>query len=236
MASLAPRAKRDLLAGVSLFAGLEARELEALVRVARTRSLASREELFHKGDPGAQFYVVVSGRLKVLTTSLDGDDVVFSIAGPGEVIGEVALLTGLPRTATVTAIEPCELLALDRRDLLTVLRQDPEVAIKLLAVLARRLGRVSEFVEDTLFLNLPIRLAKKLMRFARSDGEEVRDGLRIDLKLSQEEWGDLVGATREAVNKQLRGWALEGLIRLEKGYVVILRPDELETLAACVFV
>lgn len=231
MPDLSPTGKRELLAGVSLFAGLDPRELDTLVGVARSKEVKAKAELFHKGDSGTQVYVIVEGRLKVLTTSSEGDDVVFNILGPTEMIGEVALLTGLPRTATVSALEACTLLVIDRRDMLAVLRREPEVAIKLLGVLGERLGRVSELVEDTLFLNLPIRLAKKLVRFARSDGEKVEDGLRIDLKLSQEEWGDLVGATREAVNKQLRSWSQDGLVRLEKGYVVILKPDEIETLA-----
>ena len=172
--------------------------------------------------------------LKALTTSDEGDDVVFSILGEGEVFGEVALLGRPQRTATVTAITACELLVIDRRDFLQFLRTHPEAAIELLAVLAERLKRVSELVEDTLFLNLPVRLAKKLVHLARSYGERVDDGIKIDLKLSQEEWGDLVGATRESINKLLREWNETGLITLEHGYVVIHRPRELERLAGVV--
>ena len=116
---------------------------------------------------------------------------------------------------------------------LACLRRDPEVAVKLLGVLAERLLHLSEMVEDTLFLNLPVRLAKKLLAFAESDGEKTPEGIRIQLRLSQEEWGDLVGATRESVNKQMRAWTEEGLIRLERGYVTLRRPDAMEALAHC---
>ncbi len=173
----------------------------------------------------------MSGRLKALTTSREGDDVVFSILGPGEVFGEIALLGGRRRTATVTALEPCELLVIDRREFLDFLRRDPDVAIGMMGVLAGRIERLSEWVEDTLFLNLPLRLAKKLMVLGERYGEETPAGLRLDLKLSQEEWGDLVGTTRESINKQLRAWTAEGLLSVDRGYIVIHRRDDLERLA-----
>jgi CRP-like cAMP-binding protein len=234
VAGLSADQKRELLASVPLFQGLGSKELDALIPVARTVSLTKREELFHKGDEGAQVYVVIRGKLKVLTTSEDGDDVVFSILGPGEVFGEIALLGGTPRTATVTAIDPCELLIIDRRDFLSVLRSHPDVAINLLDVLAQRMKRVSELVEDTLFLNLPLRLAKKLVSLSKAYGQPHEQGLRLDLNLSQEEWGDLVGTTRESINKQLRAWTEEGLIAVDRGYIVICDRRELEKLAGAV--
>ena len=98
--------KQALLATTPLFAPLATGDLEALAGVATSLRLETRKELFHKGDPGSQVYLVVDGRLKVLATSVLGDDVVFNVITPGEVIGEVALLTGSPRTATLVAM--CE--------------------------------------------------------------------------------------------------------------------------------
>jgi CRP-like cAMP-binding protein len=235
MATVSLEEKRKLLANVPLFAGLSPAELDGLIQVARTRVLRAREELFHKGDEGSQVFLVMRGSLKALTTSDEGDDVVFSILGPGELFGEIGFLNNAVRTASVTAITDCELLGVDRRDFLAYLRGRPEASIKLLGVLANRLKRVSELVEDTLFLNLPVRLAKKLIHYASIYGEESGNGtLRIGLKLSQEEWGDLVGATRESINKQMRAWTEEGIIGVDQGYVVILRPEALEQLAGCV--
>jgi CRP-like cAMP-binding protein len=223
--------KRRLLAESSLFQDLAPRELDGVAAVTRTKELAKREELFHKGDEGSEIYVVASGKLKALTTSLDGDDVVFSIMGVGDVFGEIALFAGTVRTATVAAIEPCRLLAIGRRDLVSFLKAHPEASIRLLNVLALRMKRVSELVEDTLFLNLPLRLAKKLLALASVYGEKTRSGVRVDLKLSQEEWGDLVGATRESINKQVREWTEGGIISVDRGYIVIHRADELEHLS-----
>jgi CRP-like cAMP-binding protein len=234
VSSITPSEKLELLANVALFSDFSVKQLEAVSLVARKKTLQRREELFHKGDHGGEVYVVASGKLKALTTSAEGDDVVFSILGPGEVFGEVALLGATPRTATVSAIEDCQLLAIDRRDFLSFLRTNPEVSVKLLSVLAMRLKRVSELVEDTLFLNLPLRLAKKLLSLSRAYGEEAAEGIRIDLRLSQEEWGDLVGTTRESINKLVRKWTEAGIVRIDDGYMVILNPVELEKLAGAV--
>jgi CRP-like cAMP-binding protein len=231
---LSRREKRTLLARAPLFAGLSDDEMDVLFQVTCPHSLQAREELFHKGDHGTHVYLVIRGTLKALTTSDEGDDVVFSILGPGELVGEIGLLGSPSRTATVSAITESELLAIDRRDFLAFLNQHPEASIKLLGVLATRLKRVSELVEDTLFLNLPVRLAKKLVHYASIYGDETENGIRINLRLSQEEWGDLVGATRESINKQMRQWVEAGILSLDGGYVLIEHPDALEKLAGCV--
>jgi CRP-like cAMP-binding protein len=224
-------ARREVLARVPVFAGLASRELDELAAVAHTRRLRPREELFHKGDEGTQVFVIVRGRLRVGTTSAEGSDVLFRIMNPGEVFGELALLAGGERTATVSAIDECELLVLDRRDFLPFLRSHPELAIHLLEVLAERLRNISELVEDTVFLNLPARLAKKLLGLAEDYGTEVAEGVRIEMKLSQQELGTMVGTSRESVNKQMRQWEEEGIVRSDRGTITILRPRELESLA-----
>ena len=115
MVAISPAEKLKLLGNVELFSSLSPSQLEGVSQVSRQKSLKRKEELFHKGDAGSQIYIVGRGKMKALTTSVDGDDVVFSILGVGEVIGEVALLGATSRTATVTAIESCDLLVIDRR-------------------------------------------------------------------------------------------------------------------------
>jgi CRP/FNR family cyclic AMP-dependent transcriptional regulator len=240
MVRLSLEDKRTILAKVPLFSRLAEADVEAIASVSTTRSIRAREELFHKGDEGTQLYVVAQGRLKAVTTSDEGDDLMFCVLDPGEVVGEVGLLADRPRTATVIAMQASDLIVIDRRELSSLLKTRPEVAIELLAVLAGRLARVSEFLEDTHFLNLPVRLAKKLVDFSLHHGQEAgppgEGHVRIDLKLSQEEWGDLVGTTRESVNKQFRSWTKEGLIEIDKGKVVIRNLEELEKLADCVVI
>jgi len=238
MANPGVEEKCRILAKVPLFAGLSGADLEAIAKVSTTRLLKAREELFHKGEEGSQIYVVTSGKLKVITTSDEGDDLMFCVVEPGEVIGEVGLLIDRSRTATVRGLEPSELIVIDRREFRALLTTRPEVGIELLTVLATRLARVSEFIEDTHFLNLPVRLAKKIVDFANQHGRlsrgEKGDELLIDVKLSQEEWGDLVGTTRESVNKQFGAWREEEMIRFDAGRLTITDLDKMEKLADCV--
>jgi CRP-like cAMP-binding protein len=220
-----------LLSKMELFQGLTVDQLEELVAATSTRRLAAREELFHKGDPGSSVYLIASGRLKAMTTSSDGDDVVFSIMGPGENFGELAVLQEGRRTATIVAIDASELVVLDRRELLPFLRRHPEASVALLAVIARRLERVSELLEDTHFLNLPARLAKRLLTLAENYGEKTGEGIKIKLRLSQTELGDLVATTRESINKQMRIWTEEGVASMDAGYVTIRDEDRLQDVA-----
>lgn len=221
-------ARRDILARVPLFAGLGPPALEALAKVAYVKKLPARQELFHKGDEGSQVYVVVSGRLRVVTTSAEGDDQQFNIMNPGEVVGDVALLAGGVRTATVSAIEDSELLGLDRRDFFSALRSHPDLAIHLLKVLAERLRRASELLEDTVFLRARARLAKKLLALADSYGRPAPGGVRIDLSVSQGELGTMVGTTRETVAKEMMRWKRRGILSSEGTYHTILKRRELE--------
>ena len=124
-----------------------------------------------------------------------------------------------------------EKLVLDRRDLLAFLKRNPDVGIRMLALMADRVRRLSQHFEDVQFLNLPFRLAKRVVQLVELYGEEGADGIRIALPLTQAEWGDLVGATRESINKQLRIWTHEGLIRRDAGHVVVLNLAELERMA-----
>lgn len=226
--------RRELLRKVPLFARLPPDALATLAQAATTTRLDAREELFHKGDAAAQVYVVTSGRLKVVTGSAEGDEAFLAILGPGDVVGELPMLTGGRRTASVVALEPCELLALSRRDFLQLLRDRHEVAVELVLALAERLIHANEFVAEALFLAIPARLARKLLGLAESYGVEEGGSLRIDLKLFQGELADLVGVTRVSINKQMRAWTDEGVLRMERGEITILDPMRLERLAGLV--
>jgi len=229
--SLSPREKRTLLAGHELFRKLSDRELDDLVLAVHVKHVVAREELCHKGDPGNQLYLIATGLLKAQTTSASGDDVVFSIMGPGEAFGEVALFIGGKRTATVVAIQDSDVLQIDRRELFPFLRRHPDAALKLLEVLATRLQNISTMVEDTTFLNLPQRLSKRLLDLAERYGKRTPEGLRIDMKINQTELGDLVATTRESINKQLRTWSEEHVASMTGGFITIHDEGALREIA-----
>ena len=223
--------RRDFLSSVELFAGLSPSMLDRLCDMSVSRSLEPNEVLCRKGDEAGQLYGVLRGRLKAVGSSSDGREVVFVVMGPGEVTGEIALIDGKPRSATIVAIEASELVVLGRRDFLAFLRENNDAAIHMSTVLARYVRRLSESLEDAYYHNLPVRLAKKLLGLAREHGVETPEGVRITVKLSQREMGELVGKTRESVNKQLRAWAADGLVSTIDGHLLIHDVDGLEDVA-----
>jgi CRP-like cAMP-binding protein len=196
-----------------------------------TKRLRAREVLCRKGDPGSALYAVMRGRLRVFSSGADGKELVFRFLEAGDVVGEVALFDAQVRSATVEAVEACELLTLQRRDLIPFLEQHPRVAIKLAAVLARTVRELSQRVEDELSLTIPARLARKLLALMRERGVTVPDGVRIEQRLPQHILGELVGATRESVNKQMRVWVGAGAIRVDRGFVTVVRREALEETA-----
>jgi CRP-like cAMP-binding protein len=223
--------RRALLARSPLFEPLAEKDLDRLLQVASTKRLTAEQVLFQRGDKAESVYAIVSGRVRVVSTSDDGKEVVLRMLRAGDVFGELGLLHDGRRTATVIAVEPCELISIGRRDFLALLESDARVSIPLFAVLAERIADLTDQLSDLVFHGLPVRLAKRLIQLAESYGHETKDGVFIDAKLSQQDLANLVGTSRESVNKQLRAWEQDGWLRVERGGVLLLRKDELKEIA-----
>ena len=204
-----------------LFRDLPPAATELLTRHMRSVRYRPNQVIFRKGDPGNSMMLVVGGRVKVCSSSWDGREVVLNLIDAGEVLGEIGLLDGRERTADAIAMELTVLQVLDRRDFLPVLRQNPDIAIRLISLLCQRLRRTSEQVEDLVFLEHRARLAKILLWLARRYGRTESGGVAITVKMSQRELGTLVGVRREAMNRQLAAWRAAGLIALRRGYITI---------------
>jgi len=224
--------RRELLGSVSIFASLGEAELDLLLQATTTKTLKPKDVLCRKGDPGNQLYGILSGSLKVTTTGTDGKDVMFGLMGAGEIIGEIALLDGEERSATVTAVEKTELLTLDRRELIPFLETNPSAAIGLAGVLAARVRQLSDRAEDRQTMPLPGRIAKRLISLSLQYGKHPIVGGPVEVRMPQQDLADLVGTTRESVNKQLRAWEEEGIVELGRGRVVLKRPESLEAVTA----
>ena len=168
------------------------------------------------------------GEVKISVPSTEGKDAVFNFITQGGIFGEIALLDGHPRTADAIAATKCQLIMIDRRDFLPMLRSYPELAAKIINVLCARLRQTSEQVEDLVFLDLPGRLAKALLRLS-SDADNSTAGKKI--AITQREMGQVIGMSRESTNKQLRDWQRRKWIRLERGGIVILQHAALRSLA-----
>ena len=210
-----------------LFAALDPQAQQELRASMEEVRLSRGQILFNEGDRGDRLYIVISGKVKLGRTSPDGRDNLLAVLGPGEMFGELSLFDPGPRTATATAVTATALIALGHGDLHPWLRTRPAVAGQLLAALARRLRRTNEAMADLVFSDVPGRVAKALLDMAQRFGTTTDDGLRVTHDLTQEELAQLVGASRETVNKALADFAGRGFLRLEGRAVVILDVERL---------
>mgnify|MGYP000515843744 FL=1 len=177
--------------------------------------------LFAEGDGGDQLYVIAEGKLKLGTSSGDGRENLLSILGPGEMFGELSLFDPGPRTSTATAVTDAKLLSLGQEKLLPWLAENPKVALQLLARLAQRLRRTNEAVGDLVFSDVPGRVAKALIDLGERFGKKTDEGLFVHHDLTQEELAQLVGASRETVNKALADFAGRNWLKLDGRAVLI---------------
>ncbi|MBM3580953.1 MAG: Crp/Fnr family transcriptional regulator, partial [Alphaproteobacteria bacterium] len=215
--------RRALIARNFLFANLTAGELDKVLALARVTRYAAREVVWRKGDYGNGMMAVLAGHVKLGARAASGRELAFGIVKPGEIFGEIALLDGQARSVDATALDACEILFIDRRDFIPFLAGHPDIAIRLMTTLCARLRRTGQKVEDSA-LGLAPRLARSLLQLADHHGRSSPEGLRIECRLSQRDLGQLIGMSRESVNKQLGRWRRQGLIAFEHRVLVIRDP------------
>jgi CRP/FNR family transcriptional regulator, cyclic AMP receptor protein len=223
-----PSAKLSVLRKHPIFCDLEPEALDQLCRYAKQVTLKRGATLFSKGDPGNSLYAVVSGTVKMSITSSDGRSAILNLIGPGEIFGEISLLDGLARSADAIANTNCEMFVIDRREFIPFVRSQPTLAMKFIELLCSRLRWTSDQVEQIILQNLPGRLASALIRL--SEKHKAASGNRT-IAITQQEISEMVGMTRESINKQLRVWAGRDWVRLEHGAIVVLNPAPLRVLA-----
>jgi CRP/FNR family cyclic AMP-dependent transcriptional regulator len=220
----------SLLANSELFGVLGEVDRRQLAGLCTRKKVVARQVIFHQGDVGREMFIVISGKLKVSVTSEDGKELSFFIFHENDIFGELALLDGERRSATVTAIGPCELLVLHHRDFQQLLKQHQLIGLKMLSVLAGRVRATTQLYESSVFIEIPGRLAAKILELAEEYGTESDDGIQIELKLSQYELGTLINASRESVNKQLKAWQSQKIIEMRSGKIFVAEPQVLEAL------
>jgi CRP/FNR family transcriptional regulator/CRP/FNR family cyclic AMP-dependent transcriptional regulator len=217
-----------LLREVSLFAAIPESELTSLAARLRKRSYRRGDVIMHRGDPAGAMHLLVSGHVKIALPA-DGEEseTVLALLGAGACFGEIAALDGGPRSATVTALEPCATYALLREDLLDFVRGHPDFALALLTTLAGRLRMTNDWLEDAFVQDLDTRLARRLLDLADAHGRETPHGIEVTFPLTQADLAGMLGATRVRVNKLLSAYQSAHLLRLGKGAFTLLQPDAL---------
>jgi CRP/FNR family transcriptional regulator, cyclic AMP receptor protein len=220
--------KRAILRDHYLFGKLTPQHIDRLSACIVTKTVKRGTNIYAKGDPGTSLCAIGAGTVRISVPSVEGKDAVLDVLGKGSILGEIALLDGHPRTADAIAVTDCELFVIERRDFLPLMREEPEIALKIIEILCSKLRRTTEQAEEVMFLDLPSRLAKALMRLLDGDTAGMQER---KVTITQKDLGNLIGMSRESTNKQLRIWEDKKWVRLERNAVVILAIDSLAAVA-----
>jgi CRP/FNR family transcriptional regulator, cyclic AMP receptor protein len=212
----------NLLSEIPLFEQLSEPELAIVSQRVRQRRYKEGDTIFHRNDPGVALYMIVSGKVKIHNETHDGTDCIIAILSEGEFFGELAVIDGNERSADASTMEPTELVMLTKDDLHDILQRYPKISLTLLSTLAGRLRRTTEAFLAYSTLDVNGRLALQLLRLSEQHGVMTRDGVRIDLHLTQTDLGALVGASRESVNKVMGFFRRQGYLAMDdKGYIMV---------------
>jgi CRP/FNR family transcriptional regulator len=221
----------ELLQAVPLFAGLSPEIQARLAEMMKPRRLQKGQVLFFKGDPGDHLYVIRSGEVKLVLSGGEGQESILEVMREGDYFGEMSLFDEDARSADAVAAQETTLLSLHRNDFRSLVRDFPDMAFEIFRALSQRLRRTTDLLEESMFLDVPARLARVLLRLARDFGQETPEGVRINRAFTQQELADMVGATRPRVSEHLQRLRRQKILGADSRELEILRPDALRRLA-----
>ena len=216
----------ELLQSVALFADLEGEELERFSHVAVPRTFPAGTRVFHEGDSSDACYIVKVGSFRVTREHTDGRAITLATLGPGEIFGELAMLDGDSRSASAEALTDGELLALPANDVRSLLARHPEIALKLVAGLVRRLRAANVRLTKQSFQTVPSRVAGILAQLSREQGNG--SGGEVTIRMNQTDLAQLAGTSRESVSRFLAELERAGVVRSGRGRVTVLEPPKLK--------
>jgi CRP/FNR family transcriptional regulator, cyclic AMP receptor protein len=219
---------KQLIGECRLFRGLREAARSELIARAHVRAFAAGDPIFRMGDEGDCLMAVLRGLVRISVPSPDGREMVLALLGPGEILGEIAVLDGGERTADVSAHTACSLAVVDRRDLLSLLAREPAAWQAVVEVLCARLRSTDQHIAEIALLDLPARLASVLLRMAE---REAGSGGNPKLSLSQRQLGEVVGASRESVNKCISQWQRAHIVHVDGSGIEVLNRSALQRFA-----
>lgn len=217
----------DSLRSCPLFTTCDAVVLQAVASRLRVRRFRRNEVIFHQGDAGDSLHIIAKGSVKIVLPSAEGDEAIIATLRPPDFFGELALLDGQPRSATATAVDPVETLALSRSVFLELLNAHAELRDALLAALVAELRRLTGHVEELHFLDLAGRLAQRLVQLSSQTAPSANGEIVLDWPYTQSDLAAMIGGTRQSVNKLLGGLIGDGLVRIEREQLVVTDVEAL---------
>jgi CRP-like cAMP-binding protein len=217
----------EVLARAGIFQGLQSGAIETLARQLEPVTFPRGRTIFVEGEPGDTLYIIISGKVKIGRRTADGRESLITLMGPSDMFGELAIFDPGPRTSTVTAVTDVSAASMNRAALRSWITDEPDIAEQLLRVLARRLRRTNDNLSDLIFTDVPGRVAKQLLYLAQRFGSREGNSLRVNHELTQEEIAQLVGSSRETVNKALADFTQRGWIRVQGKSILIDNAERL---------
>jgi CRP/FNR family transcriptional regulator, cyclic AMP receptor protein len=231
ISSYTPMMRRQLLSKHFLMSAMPKPTLDELVKFTTVARFEPHHEIFSKGDPGDCLYGILAGRVRIFSISAEGGEILLNVLESGELFGEIALLDGSTRTASAAAMEQTDLMRIHRNHFLPYIRANPDLLLSMLTLLCHRVRWSSSMIEDTAFLPVPVRLAKRLLVLGehyRQPGSQV-----ISVPLSQHDLGSMIGVSRETTNKQLAIWRSAGIVETAPRAIIIRNSEALRELIGC---
>lgn len=210
-----------LLGLIPLFEPLRQAERRRLAELLRRQTVRKGETLFRRGDEGTALYIITSGRIRITLPSSQDDEITVTVFSNGDFFGEMALLDGMPRSADAVALEETHLYVLNRSDFITFLINNESAVKSILYALSMRLRKTDNLLGETVFLNVSMRLMRRLADLAEIQGVRGKDGGEVAIRITQKELASLVGVSRESVNKELKVLERSGLVETSRNTIVI---------------
>ena len=218
---------KTFLRQVSLFSGLSDKDLRELESVVRERSFRKNEVIFHAQEPGNALFVIKRGRVKISMDDKSGREIILRVFEGGDFFGEMSLLDGEPRSATVSALEPCQALILYREQFLEFVARRPQVVMKMLTTLSRRLRKADEKISRLAFADAYEKVASVLMEIVEERKIPLHIGTEIPISLTRKELAEMVGLSRETLTRVIADFQRAGVVRIEGHHIAIIDPQKL---------
>jgi CRP-like cAMP-binding protein len=216
-----------LLSGIELFSELNEQELTEVAALAQVRSIPRDTTIFHEGDTSDAIFVVVKGRVKIVTTSTDGKEFILTVLGAGQIFGEMALLEAASRSASVITVTAVEVLMISRSDFDHLLNSNPGISRKLMAILSRRLRRANSKMESLAYMDVAGRLARYLLDLARDHGQKLGNGWVVVRRPTHSDIAHSIGTSRETVSRLINEFE-EGFGLVNKGKFTYIKENLLD--------
>jgi CRP/FNR family cyclic AMP-dependent transcriptional regulator len=227
-----PMARKEFFQQVPLFAGLSEAELEALSQDFVQSQFRQGQTIFHQGDPGPMIYLIEAGQIRIYVQGEEGQETSVILYGPGDIFGELSVIDEMPRSASAVALVDTVVHALSRERFREHARRSSQLALNFMKALSVRVRYNTNQVGSLAMLDVPTRLARKLLELADLHGVAEAGGVRIKPGLTQSDLASLVGTTRESINKALGNFRRQGLISMKQGHILIVDADGLRELSS----